>query len=211
MKKTTHVLRLSVILLAALFLMTACTPSAKESADAPAPSGASGATNAAKTPAPQAITSTDVLKYYKAVTLGMTKDEVAQATGLTAETAKGEYDPEGAFNYADAEGYGVYVLFNDSNKAYSKTVLNRNYARDIAPLTVKPVTEDQCGQITDGMSREDVVKLLGGDGVELSSTAAKIETVENIGPILYWANSDGSIIQVVFLPDGTVGNAMYFD
>jgi hypothetical protein len=200
----------AALLLALLFAFTGCSGNAPVGTS-PAGAASQEADAVKTTSAPQDVSSSNVFKYYKAVTLGMTKDEVATATGLAAEEATGTYDPEGAYNYIDAEGYGVYVLYNSSMKAYSKTLLKKDYARDVAPLTAKPVTQDQCDQIAGGMPYTDVVALLGGEGVELSATATKPETVENVGPILYWANSDGSFIQIAFLPDGTAGNAMYFD
>lgn len=167
---------------------------------------------ATATPAAQQPASTcPAFKYYNEITIGMTKDEAEKALGLEPKEAKSDIDPEGAFNYYDAHGYGVYVIYNKDMKMYSKTVQYKDVANDLAPLTKAPVTEDQCDKITDGMQRTDVEKLLGGEGVECSATAVKQDTVTDIGPILRWGNRDGSFIQVVFLPDGTAHLAMFFD
>jgi hypothetical protein len=159
--------------------------------------------------APQAAAPCPAFNYYNLVDIGMTKAEADAKLGLAAEAATGEYDPEGAYYYMDSEGYGIYVLYED-DKLTSKTVQYKDVAEDLAPLTEKPVTEAQCDGITKGMAHADVVKLLGCEGVECSRTLSVIAGEGKIGTIFRWGNKDGTSLQVVFLDDDPVGNAMFF-
>jgi hypothetical protein len=210
MEKSVPVMRFSIFLLSALLLMSACSapaggPSAKVSADGPAPATA----KPAETTAQQAAAPCPAFRYYGLVDIGMTKDEADAKIGLAPKEATGEYDPEGAYYYMDSEGYGIYVLY-DGGKLTSKTVQYKDAAKDLAPLTAKAVTEDQCDQIADGMAHADVVNLLGCEGAECSRTLSVIAGENKIGTIYRWGNRDGSFIQVVFLDDGTAKNAMFF-
>lgn len=235
MKKTIGIGILALIIVMFLIAATGCnTPAAVQSGsptvktDSPAASPSAGdaspsaadvsasaseqaTADVTSSPAtPKDLASSPYFKYYVAVKLGMTKDEVDKAIGLTAEDVSKRDGVANAFNYVDGDGNGVYVLYNKSMKAYSKTVNYKDAAKALAPFTVKPVTEDESALIDDGMAHADVTKLLGGEGIECSTTASKADTIQDIGTILRWGNTDGSFIQVVFLSKGTSFNAMYF-
>lgn len=146
---------------------------------------------------------------YKKITIGMTKDQVNAALGTTPVAETNSQAVPGTFNYKDKEGnYGVTVIFNDKNLLYSKTVIYGS-AKILAPMTPKPVTQEQGKSIKKDMTSSEVISILGGDGVECSATAM-LNDITKVGVIKRWGNSDGSFIQVVFTPDGKVGNSMFF-
>lgn len=153
----------------------------------------------------------DAFRYYSKVKLGMSKAESDAAIGLEANEAKGQYEPENAFNYFDDDGYGVYVLYNKDLKAYSKTVIYPHAGEALAPLTKKPVTEEQADGIEKGTTHSAVIDLLGRDGVECSVTADENDVTKIQGRILRWGNADDSGIQIVFVADDTAQNILFFD
>lgn len=182
---------------------------AKEATEAPK------ATDAPKTAdapsAPKDIASSAAFKYYLAVNLGMTKDEAEKAIGLPAEKATGQYDPEGAYNFLDKDGNGVYVIYTKDNVVYSKVALYTKEAEAVAPLTAKPVKKDAEEVILKGASHADIITLLGGDGVECARTAMEKDPTGPAGTIFRWANTDGSFLQIAFDATDTAQNVMFHD
>ncbi|MGE5628515.1 MAG: hypothetical protein ACM3X7_10480 [Solirubrobacterales bacterium] len=156
-------------------------------------------------------TKSDVLAAYNKVSLGMTKDQVDKTLGLEAKKETSQYALEGSYNYIDSKtGFGVSVVYNSSNIVYSKTAIIGSH-KNIAPFCKKPVNEAQEDKVTKDMPYQDVVSLLGGEGVEVSTTATEKNPTESIGTIRNWANSDGSGLQVVFSKDNKARSALYFD
>lgn len=161
----------------------------------------------AKAPAPTA----DAFKFYKLIDIGMAKSAVDKAIGVKPKAATGEYDPENSFYYLDADGNGVYVQYDKSLKLVNKTVQYTHPAEALTPYTGKPVTKEQCDEITDGMKHADVVKLLGSEGAECNKTKSVVFGKTTVGTIYRWGNKDGSFIQVVFIEGDKAKNAMFFD
>lgn len=156
-------------------------------------------------------TKSDVLAAYNKVSLGMTKDQVDKTLGLEAKKETSQYALEGSYSYSDSKtGFGVSVVYNSSNIVYSKTAIIGSH-KNIAPLCKKPVNEAQEDKVTKDMPYQDVITVLGGEGVEVSTTANEQNPTESIGTIRYWANSDGSGLQVVFSKDNKARSALYFD
>jgi hypothetical protein len=194
--------------LAFLLTITACTaPSSAPAGGSPDAQATKAAGKQPESPA-QAAGPCPAFRYYALVDIGMTKDEVDAKLNLPAKEATGEYDPEGAYYYLDSEGYGIYVLYEDG-KLTSKTVQYKDAAKDLAPLTEKPVTKDQRDSIKEGMTHAAVVELLGCEGVECSKTLSVIGGENKTGTIYRWGNQDGSFLQVVFVDDDTVQNALF--
>ena len=150
-----------------------------------------------------------VFEMYNKVKLGMTKDQVDAVMTVkpTAETT--QYAYKNTFNYEDMDsGYGVTVLYNDKNQAFSRTAIYGSHAV-LAPFCAKPVTEEQADKIKKDMAYQDVIKVLGGEGIECSNTGNEKDCV-SIGVIRRWANSDGSCMQIVFSKDDKAGNVLFF-
>ena len=189
-KKTSLVISICFIF---TMLLTACSSSS---------SGSAGSNDTKKS---------DVMAAYNKVSLGMTKEQVDKALGLAPKEETSELALKNTFNYTDSNtGYGVSVVYNSSNIVYSKTAVYNTH-KDIAPLCKKSVNESQKEKISKGMSYDEVVNILGGDGVEASVTASEKSPTEIIGVIRRWANSDGSGFQIVFSKDNKVENVLYFD
>jgi len=148
-----------------------------------------------------------VFEFYDKVQLDQTK---AQVDAELAVTPTESTQMENIFVYVNEEtGFGVSVLFNENGLATSKTLFYPT-AEDLAFLTVKAVTQEQADKIVDGSSYEDVKTALGGDGIETSATQIPFDD-NKVSYIRLWVNQDGSMIQAVFLTDGTTSNVMYFD
>ena len=150
-----------------------------------------------------------VFEMYNKVKLGMTKDEVDAVMTVKPTAETNQYAVKNTFNYEDMNtGYGVSILYNDKNQAFSKTAIYGSHAV-IAPFCAKPVTEAQADKITKDMAYQDVIKVLGGEGIECSNTGNEKDCV-SIGVIRRWANSNGSCIQIVFSKDDKAGNVLFF-
>ena len=150
-------------------------------------------------------------KYYDAVNIGMTKDQVESATGLKRALDTTGYALENTYYFKDASGkYGVCIVFNKDMKAYSKTVVYPDAAEALAPQTVKAVTADQVDRITDGMSHADVDNLLGGAGIECSVTVNATDLKSPVGTVFRWGNKDGTFIQIPFSSSDRAHLAIFF-
>jgi len=203
---------LTAVIICFVLLLCAC------GSPAASPSGSSESSAAPKTSAAASVSASQAaasaaFQYYALVDIGMTKDEAEQKLGLTASEDTSGIVPEGqsGYYYTDDNGDGVYLLYDEDQKVYSKTVQYVDPAAALVPYTSKAVTEAECDQITDGMAHADVVALLGSEGAECSKTLSDIAGESELGTIYRWGNPDGSFLQVVFTSDDTAHTAMYFD
>lgn len=151
---------------------------------------------------------TNKFEMYNKVSIGMTKAQVDAALGVSPKESTDKTVANHYIYQGSKDVFGVSVLYNEQNKAYSKTVIYNTNA-DIASFTSKPVTAEQEGKITEGMTYQEVKEILGGEGVECSITASD-KTLSIQGVIRRWANNDGSSAQVVFTSAEKVGNSIYF-
>lgn len=150
-----------------------------------------------------------VFEMYNKVKLGMTKDQVDAVMTVKPTVETNQYAVKNTYNYEDMDsGYGVTVLYNDKNQAFSRTAIYGSHAV-LAPFCAKPVKEEQVDKITKDMAYQDVIKVLGGEGIECSNTGNEKDCV-SIGVIRRWANSDGSCIQIVFSKEDKAGNVLFF-
>ncbi len=148
-----------------------------------------------------------VYEFYDKVQLDQTKEQVDAELGvLPTESTQ----MKNSFVYVnDDTGFGVSVLFDENDSAFSKTLFYP-MTEDLAFLTSKPVTEAQAESIPDGATYDEVKNILGGDGTETSATQIPFEN-NQVSYIRVWVNQDGTMLQAVFLVDGTTSNVMYFD
>jgi hypothetical protein len=188
-----------VIFLAGSLLFTGCASSTKSTT-----TDKSDSTSVSS----KAETKTNKFEMYNKVSIGMTKAQVDTAVKVTPTESTDKTVVNHYIYKGNKDVFGVSVLYNEQNKAYSKTV-NYKSNSDIAFLTAKPVTAEQEKKITEGMTYQEVKRILGGDGVECSITASD-KTLSIQGVIRRWANSDGSFAQVVFSSNEKVEHASYF-
>jgi len=148
-----------------------------------------------------------VFEFYDKVQLDQTKDQVDAELGVapTESTQMAKL-----FAYTNEEtGFGVSVLINENGQAISKTLIYP-VRGDLAFMTSQAVTQEQADQITKGMTYDAVKSLLGGEGIEVSSTQIPFDD-NKVSTIRIWVNQDGSMIQVVFGTDGTASDAIFFN
>ncbi|KNZ42627.1 hypothetical protein [Acetobacterium bakii] len=163
--------------------------------------GTTGAGNQGK------ITEDTVFEFYNKVQLDQTKEQVDAAVGV-APTESTQL--EKLYSYTNEEtGFGVSVLINETGQVTSKTLIYPARG-DLAFMTSQPVTQEQSDQITKGMTFDEIKSLLGGEGIEVSSTQIPFDE-NKVSTIRIWVNDDGSMIQVVFGTDGTATGAIFFN
>lgn len=148
-----------------------------------------------------------VFEFYNKVEIGMTKEKVDSALGVSGKHSS---QLGGLFDYlSEKTGYGVSVLFDDKNSVMAKTLLYPD-REDIAPLFTKKFTQEQSDNIKDGMSYDDVKKLVGEDGAEINETQIAFD--DNKSSYIYiWVNDDDTMLQVTFGTDGKSNGSMFFD
>lgn len=179
-----------LLLLAALLLMSSGCGENKES----------GASKASATMEP-------IFAMYNKVQLEQTKDQVDTELAVSGEENS---NVPNTYYYVDsATGFGVSVLYDNSNKAIGKTVIYNSH-KDIAPFCKKSVSKEQTDKIESGMTYDQVNEVLGGEGIEISQTEISFED-NKLSVIRRWANSDGSCLDVYFGTDGNVNNASFFE
>lgn len=155
--------------------------------------------------------SLDVLLAYKKVELGMTKEEVEGVNSLEGQEDESEFSIEGTVNYLDlGTGFGVSVIYNDDNVAFSKTALYNSHD-EIAPFCTAPVEESQKSQLSNGMDYAEVVSILGGDGVEVNIIAMEDTPTIPFGYMCRWVNTDGTGFQITFSGENKITGILYFD
>ena len=148
-----------------------------------------------------------VFEYYNKVEIGMTKEKVDSALGVSGKSSS---QLEGLFLYTNEKtSYGVSVLFDDKNSVMAKTLLYPD-REDIAPLCTKKFTQEQSDSIKNGMSYDDVKKLVGEDGIEINQTQIPFDD-DKVSKIFVWVNNNDSLLQVTFGTDGKSNSSMFFD
>lgn len=153
------------------------------------------------------VTSATIFKFYNKVKIEQTKEEVNAELGVTGTE---ETQVKNSFSYVDKQtGYGVSIVFNDTNKVSAKTLIYPE-RKDIAFLCGKTYTQAQSDKIKKGTTYEQVKSTLGGGGIEINTTQIPFDD-NKLSYIRIWVNKDGSMIQVVFGTDGTSNNAMFFN
>lgn len=153
------------------------------------------------------LTRDTVYQFYDKVQLDQSKEQVDAELGVipTESTQMGNI-----FVYVnDDTGFGVSVMYDEKGIATSKTLFY-SMTKDLAFLTTKAVTKEQAESIPEGATYDEVKNILGGEGTETSVTQIPFED-NKLSHIRVWINQDGTMLQVVFLTDETIGNVMFFD
>ncbi len=169
--------------------------------------GCGGNANSGSTAGKPNVSRDTVYEFYDKVQLDQTKEQVDDELGVTPTEST---QMENIFVYVNEDtGFGVSVMFNENGLATSKTLFYPNN-EDLAFLTPKAVTQEQADKVPDGATYDEVKTILGGDGIETSATQIPFDD-NKVSYIRIWANKDGSLLQAVFLTDGTTSNVMFYD
>lgn len=148
-----------------------------------------------------------VYEFYDKVQLNQTKDQVDTELGVTPTESE---QMEGCYGYVNQDsGFGVDVVYDENGLAYSKTLFYPD-REDIAFMTTEKVTQEQADSIGNGLTYDEAVNMLGCEGTETSATEIAFDD-NKVSYIRAWVNQDGSMLQIVFLTDGTSSGAMFFD
>lgn len=170
--------------------------------------GCSGGTDSGSTSGQSNVSKDTVYEFYDKVQLDQTKEQVDAELGVTPTEST---QMENIYTYVnDDTGFGVSVLFDENAIATSKTLFY-SMTEELAFLTTKPVTKEQAESIPDGATYDEVKNILGGAGTETSATKMIPFEDDKVSYIRVWVNQDGTMLQAVFLPDGTTNNVMFFD
>ncbi|WKY45788.1 hypothetical protein Q5O14_06730 [Eubacteriaceae bacterium ES2] len=146
----------------------------------------------------------DPFDFYNRVELGETKDQVEADLGVTGVLSDGTYQ------YVDeATGFGVMVVYDSGNTVNMKTIYNADET-EIMALSDAVVTEEQGNSITEGMSYDDVVSLLGTEGIEIIQMVNPSDMDKPIH-MMIWFNQDNTGLYVTFLGEkGLVLSVNYY-
>lgn len=183
-----------VVILGMVFGMSGCTPSEPKSTDK--------STKQEDTQTAESDTAkTDkIFKFYNAVKLEQTRDEVAKNLGVTPEIKS-----DGSEYFKDeTTGYGVAVGYDENGKVITKALIPPEKGAELVAMNPTPVTAEQVASITPGMTYAEVTKIMGSDGVEVVYGINSVDKTSQISGVA-WFNPDLSTA-IVYLngPKGTV-------
>ncbi|PKM71415.1 MAG: hypothetical protein CVU92_08575 [Firmicutes bacterium HGW-Firmicutes-17] len=169
--------------------------------------GCGGSTSSGSTAGQSTVSKDTVYEFYDKVQFDQTKEQVDAELGITPTESS---QMKNSFTYVNEDtSFGVSVLFGENGLATSKTLFY-SMTEDLAFLTPKAVTKEQAESIPEGATYDEVKNILGGDGTETSATQIPFED-NKVSYIRVWVNQDGTMLQAVFLTDGTTNNIMFFD
>jgi hypothetical protein len=147
----------------------------------------------------------DPFDFYNRVELGATKEQVESDLGVTGVLSDGTYQ------YVDeTTGFGVMVVYDSGDAVNMKTIYNADETKIMA-LSDAVVTEEQGSSITEGMSYDDVVSLLGTEGIEIIQMVNPSDMDKPIH-MMIWFNEDNTGLYVTFLGEkGLVLSVNYYN
>lgn len=196
--KKINVLRLGMVfLVGGMLLVTGC--SRVEPTRERAPDNITTVNPATAAAAETALT------FYHAVALDQTRAEVELYFG-----GPGERQDDAQVSYVDpASGYGVWVLYDDENKVFAKTLIATALAPELVALNPTPVSDRQAYRIAVGMPYYEIQEIMGSDGIEISLSKADACCFSQITS-LGWFNPDGSrAIVTLNLPEGKASGSEF--
>lgn len=164
--------------------------------------------NSGSTAGQSNVSKDTVYEFYDKVQFDQTKEQVDAELGVTATESS---QMENSFTYVNEDtSFGVSVLYDENRLVTSKTLFYST-TEELAFLTTKAVTKEQAESIPEGATYDEVKNILGGEGTETSATQVIPFENDKVSYIRVWINQDGTMLQAVFLPDGTTNNIMFFD
>lgn len=132
--------------------------------------------------------------FYNKVDLNQAKTDVDAVLGVVPK----DDIIENSYIYTDdSTGYGVSITYNATDQVIAKTVFYPDETKT-STLSNAEVTEDQAASISEGMTYNEVKKLLGSDGVEISRVMNPVSGDEPIN-IRAWINDNETAIMVAFI------------
>ena len=169
--------------------------------------GCGSNTNNGSTAGQSNVSRDTVYEFYDKVQFDQTKEQVDAELGVTATESS---QMENSFTYVNEDtSFGVSVLYDENRLVTSKTLFYST-TEELAFLTTKAVTKEQAESIPEGATYDEVKNILGGEGTETSVTQIPFED-NKLSYIRVWINQDGTMLQIVFLTDGTIGNVKFFN
>ena len=170
--------------------------------------GCGGNTKSGSTVSQPNVSRDAVYEFYDKVQFDQTKEQVDAILGVIPTEST---QLKNSFTYVNEDtSFGVSVLFDEENGLATSKTLFYSMTEDLAFLTKKAVTEELAESIPNGSTYDEVKNILGGEGTETSATQIPFED-NKVSYIRIWVNQDGTMLQTVFLTDGTTNNVMFFD
>ncbi|WKY45787.1 hypothetical protein Q5O14_06725 [Eubacteriaceae bacterium ES2] len=141
----------------------------------------------------QFISNDPIYNFYNLVELNQTKQEIDEILGVTPEI-----DEAGMYNYIDPEtDYGVFVSFDTGDAVILKSLFIPVGGQALIDLSSASVTAEMVAQVTEGISYDESVDILGSGAVELVCSKNAADP-DNPFYAMAWLNNDGSLAIVYF-------------
>lgn len=143
-------------------------------------------------------------RFYNLIQVGQTRSEVEAALGVTPEESNGE------FTYVNEDtGFGVTITYDASNKVTSKAIYNADEDK-VLRYNESEVSIHQKDSITQGMTYEEVTKILGSEGLEIGTIENPLDKTTPIY-VMIWINEDKTGYFISFVgKKGTVSTVEYY-
>jgi hypothetical protein len=146
----------------------------------------------------------DAYRFYNLIQVGQTRSEVEAALEVIPEESNNE------FTYVNEDtGFGVTITYDASNKVTSKIIYNADEDK-IIRYNESEVNEDQKASIVQGMTYEEVTKILGSEGLEIGTLENPLDKTTPIY-VMMWMNKDKTGYFISFVgKKGTVSVVEYY-
>ena len=148
-----------------------------------------------------------VYSLYNQVSFQDTLDDLTARLGEPQVETINDQDNK-SYNWVGENGSGVACAFSDTGKLLGKVLYYEDF-RQCAGLMPGEFDINAVASVITGISHENVVSMLGSDGIELAQVAQDNSTNPAISVLYMWANERGDMIQILFDANGLAQQVSY--
>jgi hypothetical protein len=148
-----------------------------------------------------------VYALYNQVSFSDTLDDLTARLGQPQIEAIGDTENK-SFNWIGENGSGVACAFSDAGKLLGKVLYYEDF-RQCAGLMPGEFDIDAAANVLAGMTHQDVITLLGSDGIELAQVPQDNSANPVIALLYMWVNERGDMIQILFDTKDAVKQVSY--
>lgn len=148
-----------------------------------------------------------VYSLYNQVSFQDTLDDLTARLGEPQVETINDQDNK-SYNWVGENGSGVACAFSDTGKLLGKVLYYEDF-RQCAGLMPGEFDINAVASVITGMSHENVISMLGSDGIELAQVAQDNSANPAISVLYMWVNERGDMIQILFDANGLAQQVSY--
>lgn len=148
-----------------------------------------------------------VYSLYNQVSFQDTLDDLTSRLGEPQVETINDQDNK-SYNWVGENGSGVACAFSDTGKLLGKVLYYEDF-RQCAGLMPGEFDINAVASVITGISHENVISMLGSDGIELAQVAQDNSANPAISVLYMWVNERGDMIQILFDVNGLAQQVSY--